>query len=67
MYKFNGAEGEFLIGVPARDLTDAEVKAFDPDQKTIFDAHMKTANPIYAHQDDVKEDAPAEAKPAKKA
>lgn len=66
MYKFKGADGEFLMGVPARDLNDDEVEAFGPDQKSIFEAHMKSERPVYEHREDVKDGADAGSKAARK-
>jgi len=64
MYKFKGAEGEFLMGVPAHDLSDDDVAALTAEQKDILDGHMKTDKPIYELVADAEQDAapPAKAK-----
>lgn len=46
-YKFVGQEGEYLMGVPARDLTDDDIRSLDEAQQEQFKAHLKTDRPLY--------------------
>lgn len=64
--KFVGAPGEFLTGVPGRDLSKADQEALDADARASLDAHLKTARPIYEKvTGDAPEGSPAyEAAPA---
>ncbi len=50
-------DGGYLTGIPARDLTDAEVDKLPKADRATFDANVNGPRPIYEHRDD----APAEA------
>jgi hypothetical protein len=47
VYKFKGRDGEFLTGVPARDLDDDEVAAMPDAQREFLKEHMKLDNALY--------------------
>jgi hypothetical protein len=47
VYKFKGREGEFLTGIPARDLDDDEVAALPEAQRDFLKEHMKLDDPLY--------------------
>jgi hypothetical protein len=46
-YKFTAREGEYLLGVPAKDLTDDEIDSLTPEQRRLLDANLKSASPVY--------------------
>lgn len=56
-WKFVGEPGEFLAGVPGRDLSDADVDGLDPEARATLAEHLeRNPHPIYEHRD---EDMPA--------
>lgn len=46
-YRFTAREGEYLLGVPAKDLTDEDIDSLTPEQRGLLDANLKSAGPLY--------------------
>lgn len=48
-YRFvGGADGEFLMGVPARDLSQADVELLTPEGREALMDHMRRHGGLYA-------------------
>jgi hypothetical protein len=41
VYRYSGAEGESLTGIPARSLRQSDLDAMDDDQKKLLKAHVE--------------------------
>jgi hypothetical protein len=63
VYRFTGADGESLTGIPGRSLRQSDMDAMDDDQKKLLKAHVE-AEHLSKHVYSVVESAGA-AEPAK--
>ena len=63
VYKFRDV-GEFLVGVPGRDLDDDDVAALSDEQRAELDGYIDGGGKAYRLSKDVKE-AVADTPPAK--
>jgi hypothetical protein len=60
-YRYDAASGLHLTGVPARDLTDDDVAALDPQARAELDANRRSERPAYTSPTSKPGPAPASA------
>lgn len=66
MLKFigkSGTDGQFVIGVPARDLTDADLQTYADEIKAFGGVSALVASGLYFEPDKIATRKPIETKP----
>ena len=58
VYRYSGANGESLTGIPARSLRQSDVDALDADQKRLLKAHLEADHLPHKVYRSVDADAP---------
>jgi hypothetical protein len=67
VYRFTGADGESLTGIPGRSLRQSDVDAMDDDQKKLLKAHVEAEHLASHVFKAVDREEPAKAPAAAKA